>query len=422
MSLPPSPRYKDGVLRRAAAPLALTVVSVALVFALAEGVLRAWPGLIGREVLLEFDRELRARVADRLGLPLKQARRCLAPDERRDGGPELCLMAPAAEVRQEADPEDRALGALEVLPQDARGFCNPPAVAARTHADVVAVGDSFTWCTAVAADRTWPAQLEARTGLAVYDLGVPGVGLHEYVEVLDRFGLPLAPRVVVVGLYGGNDLRDALRFAEHRARGDRPRREGGKGPLAALLRHSYAANFASASFEVLAQRLTRPAIDFSYEIEQGGRRVAMNPGAGDLDEVRTARSLAAGEIDPALWAEPLGRLAALAGAHDFRVVVAYLPSAYAAYAPAVHFSDPAVGAEVTALDEAQRRALSALADRHGIAFVDCTPALRAAVPDAELAYFPGNLHPTAAGHALLAACVAPAVEAALRAPPPSGAE
>jgi len=56
-----------------------------------------------------------------------------------------------------------------------------------------------------------------------------------------------------------------------------------------------------------------------------------------------------------------------------------MPSAYAAYAPAVHFSDPAVGAEVTALDEAQRRALSALADRHRIAFLDCTPALHAAV-------------------------------------------
>jgi lysophospholipase L1-like esterase len=403
------------MLGRALGSLALVAASLALVFGVAEVVLRVRPELIGREVLLEFERTLRVRVADRLGLPLKQARRCLSPEDRADGGPELCLIAPNARYRLEADPEDRALGALELLPHDARGFCNPPLAAARPAADVVALGDSFTWCTAVAPDRTWPAVLEARTGLAVYDLGVPGVGLHEYVEILERFGLALAPRVVVVGVYGGNDLRDALRFAEHRARGDGGRREREQGPIAALLRHSYAANFASASLEVLAQRLRRPEIDFAFDVEQGGRWTAMNRGNADLDEVRTARALAAGEADPVLWEAPLARLAALAEGHGFRVVVAYFPSAHAAYAPALRFSDPAVGKLVTELDAAQRRALPGLAARHGMAFVDCTAALHAELGGGELAYFPGNLHPTAAGHAGMAACLAPAVaEAAAR--------
>jgi lysophospholipase L1-like esterase len=414
-ALPPAgdARYKTGVPRRLAASLALAALSLGLVFVVAEGLLRAFPALISREVLLEFDRPLRARVAARLGLPLKQARRCLAPGERGDGGPELCLVAPGAEVVQPADPVDLALGALERLPHDARGFCNPPAAAARAHADVVALGDSFTWCTAVAPEGSWPAALEARTGRPVYGLGVPGVGVHEYVEVLARFGLDLTPRVVVLAVYGGNDLRDAGRFAEHRARGasGEPRR---RSPF--LLRHSYAANFVAGAAEVLAQR-RRPAIDFAYEVEQRGRWVAMNGGGADLDEVRLARALAAGEIDPALWDEPLARLAGLAAAHGFSVVVAYLPSAHAAFAPAVRWADPEVGEQVGALDEAQRRALPALAERHGMAYVDCTPALRAAVRSAELAYFPGNLHPTAAGHALIAACVAPAVEEALRETP-----
>jgi lysophospholipase L1-like esterase len=415
-ALPPARRgrraaaTKTGVPSRAAASLALAALSLALVFAVAELVLRAAPGLISREVLLEFERPLRARVAERLGLPLKQTRRCLAPSERGDGGPELCLVAPGDEVHQQADPVDRALGARERLPHDARGFCNPPAAAARPRADVVALGDSFTWCTAVAAERTWPAALEASTGLAVYDLGVPGVGLHEYVEVLARFGLALAPRVVVVGVYGGNDLRDARRFAEHRARDGR---EDAREPGSLLLRHSYAANFAAGAVEVLAQRLRRPEIDFAYDVEQGGRPVAMNRGGGDLDEVRIARALAAGEVSPALWDAPLARLAGLAGEHGFRVVVAYLPSAHAAWAPDVRFADPEVGAQVQALDAAQRRALPELAARHGMAYVDCTPALHAAASGAELPYFPGNLHPTAAGHAAIAACVAPAVEAAL---------
>lgn len=256
------------MLRRAAVTLGLFVVSLATAGLLFEGLLRARPGLIGREVLLEFERGLRAEIADRRGLPLKQARRCLAPQERGDGGPELCLVAPGFEYRLEADPEDRALGALERLPHDARGFCNPPAAALRARADIVAIGDSFTWCMAVTPEQTWPAALEARTGIPSYGLGVPGVGLHEYVEILTREGVALAPRVVVVGVYGGNDLRDALRFAEHRDAAD----DGGAvRPGDRLLGRSYAASFVVAAVEVIAKRAQRPAIDFSYEVEQGGR-------------------------------------------------------------------------------------------------------------------------------------------------------
>lgn len=410
------------MLRRAAGKLALVAVSVGLVLALAEVVLRAWPGLIGREVLLEFDRSLRARVAARLGLPRQHERRCLGPEERADAGPELCLFVPGTLHRFDLEPEDRAAGAIGEVRLDGRGFCNPPHAAARERADVVAVGDSFTACTAVAAEDTWPARLEARTGLAVQDLGVPGVGLHEYVEVLARDGLAFEPRVVVVGVYGGNDLRDALRFREHLERGGRPR-ERDAGFAAPLLRHSYALSFVRAAGEVLAQRWTRPEIDFGFEIAVRGHAQAMNQCGSDLDEVRVARALAAGRADPVReWDAPLERLADLARERGLRVVVAYLPAAHSAYAPSVRFADAEIGALVSALDEAQRNALPALAERHGLAFVDCTPALRAAAPEAELAYFPGNLHPTAAGHAMLAACVAPAVQAALRAASPSGAE
>ena len=118
----------------------------------------------------------------------------------------------------------------------------------------------------------------------------------------------------------------------------------------------------------------------------------MNRGGADLDEVRTARALAAGRLDPGLWDPALARLAALAREHGVRVVVAYLPSAHAAYAPRVRFSDPQVGREVAALDEAQRRALAVLAVRHDMGYEDCTASLRTARRGSEPAYFPGNLH------------------------------
>src|SRR5690606_22570439 len=133
----------------------------------------------------------------------------------------------------------------------------------------------------------------------------------------------------------------------------------------------------------------------------------------DLDEVRLARALAAGEVAVSAWDAPLARLAALAEARGFAVVVAYLPSAHAAYAPGVRFSDPGVGAAVTALDGTQRTLLPELVGRHGMTYVDCTPALHATAAGDAPAYFSGNLHPTPTGHAAIAACVAPVVESLL---------
>src|SRR5690606_24744088 len=155
-----------------------------------------------------------------------------------------------------------------------------------------------------------------------------------------------------------------------RARGEPHERAPAPGPLAAPWRHSYALNFVAASVEVLAQRVTRPAIDFRFDVLQGGAWLAMNRGGADLDEVRLARALAAGEVAVSAWDAPLARLAALAEARGFAVVVAYLPSAHAAYAPGVRFSDPEVGAAVTALDGTQRTLLPELVGRHGMTYVD----------------------------------------------------
>src|SRR5690606_16302396 len=130
--------------RGAAAPLATAALALAallLALGAAELVLRARPQLLSQELLLEFgDRALRRRIAAELDLPVKQSRRCLAPAERFDHGPELCLIEPHHVYRLAADPVDRALGAVERLPHDARGFCNPPGHDARARVRVASLG------------------------------------------------------------------------------------------------------------------------------------------------------------------------------------------------------------------------------------------------------------------------------------------
>ena len=46
-------------------------------------------------------------------------------------------------------------------------------------------------------------------------MGVGGIGPYEYVQVLKQFGLQRRPRIVIMNIYEGNDLRDTLRYWDH---------------------------------------------------------------------------------------------------------------------------------------------------------------------------------------------------------------
>ena len=118
---------------------------------------------------------------------------------------------------------DPALG-NKVLPNspghDANGFRNASVPA---HADLVALGDSQTWGVNVQTAEAWPQQLEKLSGRSVYNMGVGGYGPIQYWILTDK-ALGLSPKVMVVGLYFGNDLYDAYaltysneRYAELRS-------------------------------------------------------------------------------------------------------------------------------------------------------------------------------------------------------------
>jgi hypothetical protein len=92
------------------------------------------------------------------------------------------------------------------LPEhDARGWRN----AERPERSfAVAIGDSQTYGDEVLREAAWPQRLAARSGRTVYNMAFGGYGPVEY-ERLQGEALELAPRVVLVGLYAGNDLADA---------------------------------------------------------------------------------------------------------------------------------------------------------------------------------------------------------------------
>jgi hypothetical protein len=90
---------------------------------------------------------------------------------------------------------------------DANGFRNH---SVPTHAPIVAVGDSQTYGISAAAGESWPAQLGSRSGLTVYNMGLGGYCPLDYDVVVRKMTPALSPRLVVVGLYFGNDFLECF--------------------------------------------------------------------------------------------------------------------------------------------------------------------------------------------------------------------
>jgi hypothetical protein len=90
---------------------------------------------------------------------------------------------------------------------DAWGFRNP---GVPSSADVVTVGDSHTFGNQATMQDAWPSVLARETGDRVYNLGIGGYGPNQYDYLLTTQGVRLHPKVVLCGLYMGDDFENAF--------------------------------------------------------------------------------------------------------------------------------------------------------------------------------------------------------------------
>lgn len=89
---------------------------------------------------------------------------------------------------------------------DAWGFRNS---AVPKSADIVAIGDSHTYGNTARMEDSWPYVLGRLTGRSVYNLGLGGYGPNQYFHLLSK-GLSLKPRIIICGLYMGDDFENAF--------------------------------------------------------------------------------------------------------------------------------------------------------------------------------------------------------------------
>jgi len=399
-------------------------VAVVLFCVLAlEAGLRVFPSLIPLQFLVWFNSSLRGDVAERLGYPVARSMRAVQRDDR---GPPLSIPNPGFVHR--FPPLD--IGEVDQITLDDLGFCNPPQkVKNRSNLsfDVVALGDSFSYCTYVEPQNIWPTVLDDVSDYSTYVLSRTGISVFEYIQLLKAFGLALKPKVVILAYYAGNDLRgvyDYMVYANNQRKGtdgDADPKSGLKGVYNYVSnsiagRNSYALNVGLSGIRyaraLAIQRLAtsdiaesqarpiNPQIDFFYDLVFEDRTIPFNPQNSDTDEVFIARLLRDGQIKLASIDPAIRELEKLSKKYGFQPIIVFVPSAHITYKSHVSFSDPTLRDLLNWFNDEQRDYLSHLASGLSIPFLDLTDGLRNASENVypELLYFPVNLHFSSAGH------------------------
>ena len=270
---------------------------------------------------------------------------------------------------------------------------------------VLVIGDSFVFGVGAGESETYPVRLAARLaergiGAEVLNGGVPGYSVPDAVAWFEAWGAPLAPDLVVLTVFVGNDLLDAM--PENRA-------------------------------SVIGGRLVVPGADpnslRSWLYDHSHLYVLLkNSPAGDPIRRALGRPVpherAEAKEMMSLYAKgapsEIERVGGAATEEAVRRLVGALPAGHvvAALLPAVIEVDPELWSRNLAahgLDPEQydrtriARWFAALFSRHGVATLDLAPPFAAAIARGEKIYFEHDPHLTPAGYDLAAAEVAPFV-------------
>jgi len=396
------------MLRRAGSFLLIIAITCLLL----EGVLRAAPSLIPADALRIFNPVVRSQIAKRVGLLSTLNVEYLPRD---DGGPphRLWRFTPGAKVFGHT--------------MDDTGFCNLPPAAYAEHRsfDLITVGDSFTYCWMVPPESTWTALTGETVGVSVFDLGIPDMGVHEYVQFLKQFALSKHPGVVALCVYEGNDLGDAIKVQGYRASFGHASLQGpgeseevqpsmARRTFYALMNSppaewSYAFNLGLALIGLGVQQLTEKHADsennFRYSIQLNGRTVAMNSVNAHADDLARARDLVKGQVGLTVFDDAIREFVRLGVETGFVPLLIYMPSAHTAYGACTVFQDPGAKEALDRAHEEQLAYFRRMAEALHYRLVDLTDSMREATSgcrEPRLLYLPNDLHLTTFGHSVVA--------------------
>ncbi len=279
--------------------------------------------------------------------------------------------------------------------------------------DVVALGDSFTFCDDVPADRCWLRRLGESTGLSVASLGVSGYSTLAEARLFERYGRRLQPSVVLVGVFQ-NDFRDNLMFDRWVQSGTddfwawRRQREGRLGLRGWLAKRLVTYRLVDAALRGGRQKsyaYRDDGLDLTFRLD----RLWL---ASDDPEARQKR-----ERGWRLMQEALLGMRATAAEMGARVMVVAIPPKEEVYWEILLQALPDAEREDVKRPEALLRKFSEV---NGFGFCDLTPALRAHAKRGEQVYLRVSGHWNDAGNDIAARAVGDCLRAQGLLPQPHG--
>jgi hypothetical protein len=264
-------------------------------------------------------------------------------------------------------------------------------------ADILAIGDSFTYSQTVSIEEAWTSILDrSLPGHRTLTLGLVGGAPQQYLRIYETYGVDLDPRVLLVGLFPANDLYDAARFDRWIKNGRRDSyiefrnphlRPGLRGCCARLARQS---------------RVITLWREFMKTIREGrlftGKTIDL-PSGESLQLVPRCLRKAENRARPerpeiGLVLDTVVETCRLAREHGAEPLVLVFPSKEEVYLPLL-------GEEATGLAKAITTELEAC----GLPYLDLGPAFRERAGEGEALFREVDGHPNAHGYALIAETV-----------------
>jgi hypothetical protein len=317
---------------------------------------------------------------------------------------------------------------------DERGFRNP---GIPDTIELVAIGDSQTYGSNAAKEDSYPAQLSALFGISSYNMAAGGYSPPQYLALTDE-AIDLDPKIIVAGLYAGNDLSEAYGFVYRKGRApeliandlsliealrERETREpperdfGGDGDrlktpnlLRAIL-HILISIFVTDEMR-WEQHKRLAEINNDFILETPGWRTIFTPQirfrALDLSDIRIREGLR-------ISLEVLERMRTATREKGIQFLVLLIPTKELVYNDVISglkdYPVPDVFHKLIAVETDAWANIKMGLDQRGIAYIDALPQLRQALLTEEKVY-PINRdgHPRAAGHRAIAGMVAGAVK------------
>lgn len=261
---------------------------------------------------------------------------------------------------------------------------------------IAAIGDSFTFGFGVAADESWPEQLERLIGVEVANLGWAGWNSYVYPTTIERYAIPLGSKLWV-WMFFVNDLPESTAAREFLQSGSDNYLEWSPDAHLNLTELRFPYNLRVVQALAVVSNPELVYLPGSGEGEYQGARLEMRYSTYPWDvtdprdpDVQTGWMLTE---------EAIGEAAMMARRQDADLLIVFAPSREQTYW--TYLQSVMQGIDVDQLDQAEARLRSYCEGIH-IEYLSLVPRFREEAGEGRMLYFPTDGHWSSEGQSLAA--------------------